>query len=591
MKTKLADTSLGEDAFRASCATAISFYEAVNTPRSLGLALRLQYGLFDDIANYSVSPRDYCDGSAFALDYGAGKFLAKASFLNTTFNRADVALGRFKAAEAQCHSTNIRLTYARPLKEGVEAILEIARRKISRIIGQVPNYDEIVKLSRFGPGATATLKGADARPENKILEPRISVTPKCLRLAQRLVGQDLHWSQARLGPDVEGPCSLVCTEFVETPYMRVVTVPKDSKTDRTIGAEPTFNTWLQAGVGRSLRRALDRVGVDLSNQAVNQTWAELALDLGLATVDLSAASDSISYWLVEELFPPAWFTLLDALRSSHAKLPSGKILALEKFSSMGNGFTFELETLIFYAIGYAVCVEMKESPVCLSVYGDDIIIPSAAYSRLVDVLKRLGFSVNNEKSYADGLFYESCGEHFFDRARVTPLYQKELLHDLPDLVRSHNRIFRWWDRIRPIASCDARSVLAGLRSLAARACATKVTDLPSIPCGMEGDSGFLSTQWTGRWSHGQIFIRGIQVNTNSDDSLSDAALLAISFQVGARGSGSALPHFEDVFSWGGKVALRDTNGYRITSKWIHVPIELTVWTCVTTARSYASIAA
>lgn len=590
MKTLTSSPAFG---MQATFAAAITFWEAVNTPRSLGLALRAQYGMLSELVRVSVKPSEYLDATSFAVDYAAVKYLGKLR-CDVGIDREASALRAFADAESRCCSTNIRLTHARPLTR-LETILHSAREKIERVLGHC-DVDTAVSLSRFGPGATATVKGAEVRPEMKYCERRISVTPDMLSFAQRVVGRDVHWCLAR-GIPSGGPCTLLESEFVVTPFMRVVTVPKDAKIDRTIGAEPTFNTWIQAGIGRLIRRRLRAAGVNLDDQSINQTWAELALTLDLATIDISQASDSVSYWLVEELLPRKWFRLLDAARSGYAKLPGGKLIPLEKFSSMGNGYTFELETLIFWALAQAVCEEGGHSTSCVSVYGDDIIIPSPACDRFYEVLQGLGFVVNTDKSYSDGYFYESCGKHYFSGVDVTPVYQKELCDDLPQLVRAHNRIFRWWDRVGRLRHIDLRRCL----SLFERFTCSLVKDgqPPRIPQGFEGDAGLLTRGLEVRFSDRGFLLKVIQPLPKRLPSISDAALLALTLGTERSNSTGRLDYLAPVDTFfdsgplGGPhecmVPVRGDDGYKITSRWISERGSFCVWSYVDQRRAFAHI--
>jgi hypothetical protein len=103
---------------------------------------------------------------------------------------------------------------------------------------------------------------------------------------------------------------------------------------------------------------------------------------------------------------------------------------LEKFSSMGNGFTFELETLIFAAIALVITRECGFSGRLGSdvfVFGDDIIVKNGVARPLKSVLEFLGFELNAEKSYfGDEPFRESCGGDYFAGQPVRPYFLKEL---------------------------------------------------------------------------------------------------------------------------------------------------------------------
>jgi hypothetical protein len=107
--------------------------------------------------------------------------------------------------------------------------------------------------------------------------------------------------------------------------------------------------------------------------------------------------------------------MLNAWRSSSWKYDelSGHY---HKFSSMGNGCTFGLESLIFAAAARAV----GSRDFC--VYGDDIIIETELYEPLVTLLSALGFTTNSEKSFNQGPFRESCGVDAYLGTDITPFY-------------------------------------------------------------------------------------------------------------------------------------------------------------------------
>jgi hypothetical protein len=214
-------------------------------------------------------------------------------------------------------------------------------------------------------------------------------------------------------------------------------VPKNAKTDRVIVIEPVINTFLQKGVGKAIRNRLLRAGCNLNSQTTNQKLALLgSRDGSLATIDLSSASDTISTELVRELLPHDWYSLLDSLRTPVVKTPAG-IINQQKFSSMGNGFTFELESLIFFALCKSIC----DQDDLVSVYGDDIIVPVSHFDEVSWALSEFGFTLNKSKSFSSGFFRESCGKDFFGGIDVRPVYVKERL-SCKELFRLHNFFVR-----------------------------------------------------------------------------------------------------------------------------------------------------
>jgi hypothetical protein len=236
---------------------------------------------------------------------------------------------------------------------------------------------------------------------------------------------------------------------------------------------------MQKGVGSYIRKRLRSHGVDLDDQGVNQTMAQAAVHFGYATIDLSMASDTISKELVYDLLPVDWAIFLDDLRSPAGILPDGSRILYEKFSSMGNGYTFELESMVFYALSRAV-IDHLELFVPPFVYGDDLVIPSECFALLSEVFSHCGFEVNTSKSFVEGQFYESCGRHFFGGHEVTPIYQKEIPDSLPAWIRAGNRLYRYHDR-----SAVGKSAWLACRRFGGS------PDF-AIPHGTSGDDGWLT---------------------------------------------------------------------------------------------------
>jgi hypothetical protein len=232
------------------------------------------------------------------------------------------------------------------------------------------------------------------------------------------------------------------TGLTVVPGNKVITVPKNRKTDRCIAIEPDMNIYVQKGFGSVLRRRLLSWSIDLNDQRPNQVAAYIGSSNGsLATIDLSMASDTISRSVVEALLPPLWVTALEQCRSTHGFFED-KLVCYQKFSSMGNGFTFELESLIFASLARAVYRYLKIEGRPL-VYGDDIVVATQAVDLLLDVLSLCGFTVNPDKSYWEGPFRESCGKHYYEEVDVTPFYVRRPMQDIADVLLNHNNLVRW----------------------------------------------------------------------------------------------------------------------------------------------------
>ena len=418
--------------------------KSVDTPISLGAWLRFQHNQLA-LAEMEIPIGDYLSADAFKLDYLVVSFLSKWKGLATGLDLEAEALRKFDTSEESCRETNLRIRDGR--KKGIDpfisAVLFTAKRKIASLLGPFSLFCLDNKFG-WGPGATDDIPRRSAFVDTKVGKFPISCTLGARALMRSVIQTDLHWSSCVLGVDVTDvviPYCLLDNAFDLTEECVIDTVPKNAKTHRVIAKEPRANGFLQKGAGGYIRSRLKRVGVDLDDQVPNQEGASRAFTDGLATLDLKAASDSLSIELVYELLPLEWADALDAIRSRKALLPTGKTITLQKFSSMGNGFTFELESLIFWAISSSVA-SLLDNGTRVLVYGDDIICSAEIADQVIAALAFAGFQTNRSKSFTSGLFYESCGKHYFGGIDVTPVYQKEDIAAASEKIRCGNRLLR-----------------------------------------------------------------------------------------------------------------------------------------------------
>lgn len=362
---------------------------------------------------------------------------------------------RFQEAEVQCQNTNrhfYETANRDPFWVGV-------RRRIWSALGAF-NWDTAARYFGFGPGSTTRLTRREAFAAYKysgIPESTVgnAVLASCAIRMIPLWNQSVRSSAEELG--IDGLVSLV-------PGNSVIAVPKNYKTDRTIAKEPCMNIYVQKGIGRCIRKRLYQVGINLDDQTKNQKAAlQGSRDGLLATVDLSMASDTLSYEVVSWLLPNDWWWALEQSRSPVGVLPSGDVVKYQKFSSMGNGYTFELETLIFWAITQQACrPNVEERDTSVVVYGDDIIVPSVHYEELCKRLQQAGFTPNLTKSFSEGPYRESCGKHYYSGADVTPFYVRRPVQELDRLFLLHNNLKRWGGR----TGIDVSDLCEQLRRLA-----------------------------------------------------------------------------------------------------------------------------
>lgn len=321
-----------------------------------------------------------------------------------------------------------------------EAVVHTARRKIEKLLGEF-DLNEFREHIDFSNGASTRLARQDAAVPVKFTG-KPHVTRSCALLAVSLIWYHEPWRlycQERFGRESD-PCQWV-TVVEGSEYF---TVPKTSHSLRGAAKEPELNMLCQKAIGSLLRRRLKRVRIDLDDQTHNQYLAGCGSRTGsLATIDLEAASDSVSLRLVQDLLPADWYRFLSMTRSERILLPDGRWHTLEKVSSMGNGFTFELESLIFWALTSAVVDLSKVEDRRIGVYGDDIICHHTCAPHLINVLMYCGFLTNVEKTWVAGPFRESCGKHWFLGADVTPFLIKEDLDEEGSRFHAINSFNEW----------------------------------------------------------------------------------------------------------------------------------------------------
>lgn len=358
--------------------------------------------------------------------------------------RAKAAIAKWQTAEARNASTNCRLTSGSHVTfftkrvNGIRSarftsgeVLNHARGIVKSVLGpQPPRVDTLEGM--FTNGASTRIKRTPTAVAEKF-EGRPHATAQAALSWPVLAFANPGWGRANpLGFD---------SEVVDGSVL--FTVPKNSKIDRVACKEPEVNSYLQRAYGIFIRTRLKKYGIDLLDQTRNQYLSRVAINRGLATVDLSSASDTISRELVRALVPEEWFALLDSLRSHSVAVPDSDFRhQLEMFSSMGNGYTFELESLIFWALTRSVA-RLLGCKGTISVYGDDIICPIPVAKLLVRVFAYFGFSVNRSKSCISGGYRESCGAHWYYGHDVKPFFVRERPKTIQDLIQIANQLMAW----------------------------------------------------------------------------------------------------------------------------------------------------
>lgn len=345
----------------------------------------------------------------------------------------------FKKVELPCSKDRISAAYERYVNND-ESLSNLDQFPvcISRIAGYL--WSDLDVLAErlycspgiFGGGATAERSLFNGRhhirswPERaEIYFPASYHTAHDERNVDSFAGIDFH------PPERELP-------------VRVVQVPKTLKTPRTISVEPSYMMLMQQSIAKPLMDYLESnqfgmYSIRFVDQTVNRDMARAGSVRGdLATIDLSDASDLVSDDLVRNIFgrsSPLFLDMIEACRSRVARLPDGSVRTLNKFASMGSAMCFPIEAMVFYTIVMSAMVDLsgkqpskallKRLSARVSVYGDDIIVPTETASLVMERLEACGLRVNRDKSFYTGLFRESCGGDYYAGHDITPSYVRQ----------------------------------------------------------------------------------------------------------------------------------------------------------------------
>lgn len=230
---------------------------------------------------------------------------------------------------------------------------------------------------------------------------------------------------------------------------RASSVPKNEETDRFINVEAFFNVLVQACYEHEFRRVCKRIGNDLDLRSVYsskhaRTFRDTQHLHGflirfpeLCTIDLKNASDSTLLKRVLSLFPDHVCGAILRSRSLQVELSTGDqttVVYPNKVSSMGNGFTFGLMSLLLSA-------SLVAHGISSNVFGDDIIVHTNDVDMTFRILDFLGYTVNEKKTFVDHPFRESCGYFYYVGRGYIRSFDITYVETVMDLIVVTNKFY------------------------------------------------------------------------------------------------------------------------------------------------------
>lgn len=411
--------------------------EDLDSARALSIAILVRHGEWNEAQRLQpVCPSDFLDAYSYLKASCAHELVRKIQLDSERQRLHDAAVRVFEELERQNCNTNVRLSRFLPekllLEPGDTPIHEFfmkVRKEIGLLLGKLPSY----LTPRFSGGATVGDKGQFTTIPDK-MSGSAQIYPTSSDL------QKFFWESSWGAVAMTNPPQVVRANTF-------FSVPKDGIKNRGCAKEASINVSLQLDIARVIRRRLRRWDIDLDRgQTMHKLYAKWgSRDDSLCTVDLSNASDTLAKNVVKLLLPEEWFSLLDSLRA-HFSNVDGRSYLLEKFSSMGNGFTFELETLIF--AGLARCLPgFCEEKSLVRVYGDDIVVSRNLGEDLLAVLRYVGFTPNTRKTFLTGPFRESCGGDYFEGHDVRAVNLKRVPVFPHEWIALANQLRRLRDKL------------------------------------------------------------------------------------------------------------------------------------------------
>lgn len=449
----------------------VQLTDEVGTPFAAKARRLLDASDWVGLASLKVSPTKYRSAEHYLRDAQVAAFLKKSEALPVSEHAQARAVEDFFKAETLCYWSNERLnpllTDLGHYGEGVRQFFSAWRKEVKRVLRACPSKDELE--GRFGPGSTYLNRGDEITIAHKLSD-NYSSTPRALNTFSSVwdktawsryaassltVVETDYWVSHQSGYELYADNLGYSTrDFSLVSGNRFTTVHKDALRKRGIAVEPSLNVFYQLALGQVIEKRLGSA-YQWYKSDIQQYHREMArlgsLHNSNATIDLSMASDTVCKILVKILLPRAWYDFLYQLRSP-TTVVNGRTVRLEKFSSMGNGFTFELETLLFYSLCKTlqrltgVCENVSTGAV-VSCFGDDIIVPRELAKDVSAILAFCGFVPNAEKTFYDGPFRESCGGDFFEGKDVRPHFQKAPLDTPERIIACVNGLQRYRDRI------------------------------------------------------------------------------------------------------------------------------------------------
>lgn len=331
-----------------------------------------------------------------------------------------------------------------------DILINQMRMFAERDFSEVQDWQDLLNASGLicGSGASVSSNGRNSSFEKFFVNDITTTNPFLYGEYIRYIKED---SSALISERLRRALRGQAFELVDGSNLS--SVPKNDRIDRMICTEPSLNMFFQRSLGEHINKVLARsYGYDPALQPDrNRNLARLGSSVPLiGTIDLSSASDTISYKLCKEILPTWLMAAIDDCRCKQTIYSFSKeVVHLDMVATMGNGFTFPLQTYIFSNLIRTLCflnnvrfTRFSQRGSFFGVFGDDIVVPTDLFDPCMQALKQLGMIPNPDKSFNHGYFRESCGTDWYHGANVRGVYCKNL-NCIQDRYSLCNRLLRF----------------------------------------------------------------------------------------------------------------------------------------------------
>jgi len=305
-----------------------------------------------------------------------------------------------------------------------QRVLDYAASYVAHVLGP---YDDARHrdLCRFGSGASVGVSARHACEAARWELPISGSFEQTMWFDSEMSQVECvqnYWAD-QLGSDLLGG-KPVRSVYRVVDSLKLSLVPKTFKSLRSIMPNTTIGSYQSYGLGMMIYEGLKRNGYDIRSLQKRHRYLanQGSIHQLYVTADLSSASDSITEALVRRLLPRDWFEILSSSRIRKVELPNGQIVEPYTFCTMGIGYTFPLQTLIFLSLLKAIEATLydRNDRRTISVYGDDLIYSSRMHSEVVEHFEKYGFVMNLDKTHHLCQFRESCGGDYLRGVDVRP---------------------------------------------------------------------------------------------------------------------------------------------------------------------------